>query len=159
MFRTLWNSTSARFDLGGKQMGKMEYLLGGALTLIILGSLAISLYSFFRGGPNTSQVKPVITYHCDKCGHEFDFQAPEPDPNNPNAMMPDPMMGPRPIECPQCHAKPFSAWLMNRCVDPKCGKLFAQLPESHDPRWSGEVVCPWCKTNQTQFIRDKILKR
>ena len=104
-------------------------------------------------------VEPVITYHCDKCGHEFDYKAPEQDTNNPTAGMPDPMMGPRPIECPKCHAKPFTAWLMNRCVAPKCGKLFPQLPESHDPRWSGEVVCPWCKTNQTQFIRDIILNR
>ena len=158
MFRTLWNSTSARFELGGKQMGKMEYLLGGALTVIILGSLAISLWSFFRGGTGGGdKIEPVITYHCDKCGHEFDFQAPEPDPNNPTAGMPDPMMGPRPIECPQCHTKPFTAWLMNRCV--KCAKLFPQPPESHDPRWSGEVVCPHCNTNQTQFIRDKILNR
>lgn len=163
MMKASWESSASRLDLGTRNLGRMEYLLGAALGIIIVGSLIMSIYVMFRGG--NQPLTPGTRYKCEKCGHEWDFDiqkemaAANQDPRGPRGpMMMEQMgpMGPQAKDCPQCKAK-LSCWLMNRCVNPKCGKYWEKTPQERDPRIGAiSRVCPHCKTDQIQWLRDNL---
>jgi hypothetical protein len=160
--KTPWNA-GARFDLGGRSMGKMEYLLGGALTVIILGSVGLSIYMMMGGKENTAS-QPITHYYCEKCQKEFEFDfrkqfenTQDPRAARPmNPMMYDPRFGEMGIDCTQCGQK-ACAFRMNRCE--KCGNYWPTTAEERTPRTAGNKrICPKCNTDQFEYLKEKYSK-
>lgn len=145
MFRLpMLGSSKGCLDLGGKQMGKTEYLLGAALGLVIVGSLAMAIYT--SGNPSAPG-DGLNHFKCYSCGKEFTVD-PMTDPTlnreSPDYRPPDPY-GPPSRICPSCKNK--DAYPMTYC--PKCKKYFLPDKRTWDPMHPPEVkiVCPICGTD------------
>lgn len=165
MTRATWSPSSCRFGLGGGSMGKMEYLLGGALGVIILGSLGMSIYFMFRDPPPPPAASTMYKCSVPTCGHEFEYDYKkemarnQQDPNFRPPMMD--MMGPQAKDCPKCKAQ-LSCYLMHRCY--KCGKYWPMAESERPPMpgqgppkpVSGGQVCPACGQDQIQWLRENL---
>lgn len=143
---------SKRLDFsGGGSDRKVEFLLGGALALIILGAIALSLWSFI--GPDDEGDDGETQFKCVACGHQFEAST---KTESGDEMAPPPgMIGPPPRECPECGK---DAYPMNQC--PECGEWF--LPEENDDgaRYiTSETECPHCHANYIEAMRKKRSKR
>jgi len=142
---------------GGGKGFNMEYLFAGALAVIILGSLILTIY-FTLGGGEPSPGDLEVTFKCAKCGYEFSKKPEEVRPMGPD-MMPMPMgapgMAPIALDCPKCGAKK-SAFQAVKC--PNCGAFYISQITTH-PVAPGEGrqlrdVCPKCGTDRIQWYRE-----
>lgn len=142
---------------------KMQYLLAGALILIIAISLISVIMGAMGGGPD-SRAPTELRYYCLETEKEFTLKPEEMD----EMMMVDPMMGL--IKSPYTDKK--TGVSMTRC--PSCEKYFVpeyikeayrKNPEGPimgpmmDPGQAESTVCPHCGTNIQEYYRQKARER
>jgi ribosomal protein L32 len=143
---------------------KMQYLLAGALVLIIAISLISVIVSATDSGPQ-NQGPRENKYYCLETGKEFTL---DPEDMTDEMMMVDPMMGL--VKSPYTDKK--TGYAMTRC--PNCEKYYVpeyvkeaykQNPEGPimgpmmDPAQMNETVCPHCGTNLHEYYRKKARER
>jgi len=157
MFRLRRSDTGTRrLDFGGGGGRGTEYLLAGALAVIIVGSLAFTLWNAFSGGG-----KPAVEteWHLKclnpECGYEF-VAKPEDLKGKVNEEMLSQDPAHMRLPCPKCGQ--VSAVRMEKCPNPDCGIYF--VPELYkDPDGileSGKpirFICPKCHTDVTEWRR------
>ena len=109
---------SRLFSVGG---GKAEYFLAGALGIIIIGALVMTLEPW-HWVSHASGPTPQLIYKCSdpNCGFEFPVDKPVIDPNLPPGRPPS-----FTLDCPQCGGKQC-CWPTAVC--PNCGGRY--IPES-----------------------------
>lgn len=146
---SLWENIK---QLGGGR--GVEYLLAGALAVVIIGAVALSVVSFLGGDEDEVPIgDPVAHFQCQVCKKEWTSRFDE---------LPEGAVGPggieRALDCPLCGAK-NSSLHMTKCVNPDCGKYFVPaVGESPmDPRV--RPVCPYCKTDQLEWRRQERKKK
>jgi len=153
-------TSGGRFlDLGGGALrggGRgMEFLLAGALGLIIIGSLGLTLYSLFgEPGAAGGTGRELPRFQCQKCGHEFAMPS-----EKVYEMVPETELsryGIARLDCPKCGARK-SALEMTKC--PKCGKYYlsegmkarGDAFTQREPKAGEQAhreVCPHCGTDR-----------
>ena len=140
----------------------MEYLLIGALAVVIAGSLVLSLKQ--GCGSTTRTLDGDSPYICTECNEQF---VPDKDKRPPVGMM---VGGPghaMPIDCPRCEKK-ACALPMRKCPKPECAKYFLSptIKYDYDMNKEGEVpedhpaeICTHCGTDVAQWLHDHRPKR
>ena len=173
MSPNVWRSRDCkRFEFGRMGGNKVEYILAGALALIIILSLFVTLTGVIwgRGGSRKDVIHHLI---CEKCGHEFKKTPQELAElseelgqmyGGPDAMMLMQMRGPI-LDCPKCGAEK-SCWLAVRC--PNCEKwVLSQvqrvLYEAHRTRRQPPPdlrdICPHCRTDTMEWHKERSRKK
>lgn len=132
---------------------KMQYLLAGALVLVIVISLVATFASFFGSDSGPGGPKEMH-YWCEDTKQEVVL---DPSQFTPEQMMGDPVHGMR-IVNPDTGKR--SLIPMMQC--PKCQKWF--VPDSwKDPRGmmtpNQQLVCTHCDTDVIQYQREQRKKR
>ena len=150
---------------------KMEMLLGGALAIIIIGSLALMIVPLFRGPPRGAISDEKWHYQCQECKGEWEVDAKEivegidalagedarlGGGDEPQFYYPD---------CPLCGAK-GSSIKMIQCLNEECAKYFVtddmkSFPPLSDRFMRGEIapqVCPYCGTDRMEVTRERAIK-
>jgi ribosomal protein L37AE/L43A len=127
----------------------MEYVFAGALALIIIGALALSLNAVMGGGGPRGDVEDAH-WKCEACEEVFvdnDYLPEEEMIEGP---------GVAELDCKACGAED-SVFLMIKC--PNCEQWY--IPESHR-QWEAveegaEIrdICPHCGTDYVQYWLDK----
>ena len=162
-FSTLPGSRPSRLNLGGRGT---EFLLGGGLVVIIVGSVVLSIFGGGEGGPG--DIKPM--WQCQACKHPFE---PEPMKESPIRRGPgfmDDDMRMIFLDCPKCSEKE-SCLPMSRCLE--CKKFYvsdatrwrAEFQKENPEQRMGAVgrppknVCPHCKTDQREWRRKNRAKK
>lgn len=139
----------------------MEYVFGGALALLIVAALALSIHgSLFskKGSGLVDKIPDDVYFHCDKCQNEFpilrkDLTQQQRAQQNRGLMNAD---------CPKCNEK-GSSLEMARCPVPKCKKYY--VPESYrdiDALMSmrpGSDICSHCGTDILEWRAEDSAKR
>jgi len=172
MSNSAWQSPGIRkLNLGGGGGGggdrKMEYLLVGVLALIIVGSLAGVLWQIFGGGTSAPSGPPVLRFKCSKCGHEWEKDMSQMEPDNPEFMMgPGGYMAAQ--DCPACKEKATGDQMV-QCPNPDCKKWYVSeqmkferrmmmgqaTPEEQPPK----DICPYCGTDRVDWYYQEAKKR
>lgn len=145
---------------GGRGVGGKgtEYLLIGALAVVIIGSLVLTFY-FGMGGRKSARGRAKLMFQCSECDAVFEL-----DPKTISRKDMGPEMGAmgmgimRP-DCPKCGAKK-SGQPMVQC--PKCKKYYVSprlnwneitarggRPEGDPPK----DICPYCGTDRVEWYR------
>jgi len=147
----------------------MEVLLGGALAIIIIGSLALMVVPLFRGSTHSVASDGKWHYQCQGCKEEWEVDSGEitdrlfalskegvrlQGGGDPEFYYPD---------CPLCGAK-ASSIRMVKCLNPDCGKYFV-TDEMKSPSPGGFIaekrtpqVCPYCGTDRLEVIMEQARK-
>ena len=152
MLRSRLSQAVQRLEFAG---GRTEYLFAGALVLIVVAALGLSIYFAFGGrGNDFERPDPNVPYECEACGHHWTVNMEDIDPDRAMASE-----GPIIEPCPSCGA-PDTGYPMTKC--PKCGKYF--LSEYHrDWQLMGEEgqdeLCPHCGLNINEYYRQELEKR
>jgi ribosomal protein L32 len=146
-----------RLNIGGGGGGGSgtEFLLIGALALIIVGSLFLGVRQ--GCGPSRTAVEPQeVFYFCQKCKQKF-----KPDPNSLAELEMYAPMGIMRLDCPLCGAKK-SAVPMVKC--PNCGEYYVspQLAYEEQMMMGRDLsnvqmpkdICPHCGTDRMQWYRE-----
>ncbi len=148
---------------GGGSVRKNEYLMIGALIIIIGGSLAFTILRLTSSSGPGDRTPPEIWFHCDKCKHEFKL---EREGKEMFEMMDE--MGMSARDCPKCGEKKC-CYQMTKC--PKCGKYYpspaakywADMYRTGKEHVKGEKppksICPHCHTDRDAYIREMIRKK
>ena len=162
----LWTTLGARrLDLtgGGSFFSgrRTEFLLVGALIVVIGGSLALTLFSAW-GTPGTGKFEPPW-YKCNKCGHEFQVEMTEGGPGAMPGGPGDPTMMYKAPDCPSCKAE-GTGELMVAC--PKCEKRYVSEINRHSMQFRGGIppapqdpakmpkdICPFCQTDRMEWFK------
>ncbi len=149
-----------------------QYILGGALVVIIALSLVSVFWSSFRG-PNNN-VPPELHAYCLETDQEFvvdpSKMGPEGGPN-PGMMMPNPGMGGMGGLILSPFTNKYTAVMMTHC--PSCDKWFVpeylkdalerkdQSPMMMMPpaEMQKSMICPLCKTDIVQWYKDHRSKK
>jgi len=145
-----------RLNLGGA--GKSEYLMIGALVVIIVGSLVFTIMRFTGDGAGGGGPAAEMKFQCQQCGHIF-----TPDPAQGEQYEMAMEMGMAGLDCPNCGAEK-SALIMTKC--PSCGEYYvsdqtkweAKYSMSDQPPPPGPAprsVCPKCGTDYQDWWRKK----
>ena len=111
---------------GGTGGKGTEYLLIGALAVVIIGSLVLTFYGTGNNKNRGRDHKPMFKCSVAECGHEFefDFRTMSPEDMDPEMGPMGPMgMGVMHPDCPKCGEKK-SGDPMVRCPNPKCEKYY-----------------------------------
>lgn len=146
----IWSALSAkRLNLGSGGGGgggfgdkKMEYVLGGALALIIVGSLALTIYfGFIRDSGSSAYADEPIFFQCRKCSTKFSVKV--KDLREPTSEMGMPWPG----KCPNCGADSDQDFIaMVQCY--KCQHWFvpqgAEQQTPNSPPMPVYGKCPNC---------------
>lgn len=144
-------------------MTKKELLFAGALGLIIVGSLVVTVFMAFSGGSAVADDERNVWYMCDDCGHSWAIP-PEEYGNMIREDQEDPAM--TLLDCPKCQARE-SCYVCRKC--PKCDERF--IPDTlkemiHNPRGMADGsgppvrdVCPHCGADYLEEMRKKYGKR
>jgi len=157
-----WNASAHRkvknLALGGGGGLKTEYLFAGALGLIIVGALILSVYFGFAGSRGEEPV--LVHYKCTACEEEFTIN-PAEQPMDTTGMAGEGdkiALAQLPIDCPKCGAKE-SAYRMRKCLNPECEKYF--LPDSYRPGApaAGRIICPYCGSDQGKLLQKQRIER
>ena len=173
MSRNVWKSCHCkRLEFGRLGGNKVEYILAGALALIIVLSLLLTFKGLIWGG-GVSRADVVHHFICQACRHEFEKTPKELAEmseelgqmyRGPDAMMLMQMGGPV-LDCPQCGAK-RSCWLAMRC--PNCQKWFVSeaqkaMYEAHRTRRRPPAnirhECPHCKIDIVEWHKQHSRKK
>lgn len=159
---TLSRHTVRRLAIGGGEGLNMEYLFAGALGLIIISSLGLTLYFGVLSGPEKQVVDRLTHYKCDQCGEEFTID-PADQPQDPMGITRDKMAELyKRVDCPKCGATESSI-RMAKCLNEECGKYY--VPDSYrDPTaWQeGRMtsdICPHCGTDMRKLRRARARMR
>ncbi|MCK4602803.1 MAG: hypothetical protein KAU28_10080 [Phycisphaerae bacterium] len=150
MSGTFWpKAGSKRLDFSGAGGGrKIEFLLGGALAVIIIGSLLLIIWPMVTGGPWPSKDR-TYRFECQKCLHQFEMSMEDLDRREAEPSMAP--MGVYMLDCPKCGGK-NSALVMSKC--PNCQKWYVlsrdKSPMQERPEDIGNV-CPHCKTDVDEW--------
>jgi DNA-directed RNA polymerase subunit RPC12/RpoP len=142
-----------RLDLSG--VGKQEYVMIGALVVIIVGSLVFTVIHITGDDTPGGGAQYEVKFKCEQCGHEF-----SPDPKQSDDYEMAMEMGGA-IKCPECGGQ---ALPMTRC--PNCEKYYvsdltryqAQYYASDQPPPPGpepKQICPHCGTDYREWWRKK----
>lgn len=134
---------------------KMQYLLAGALVLVIVISLVATFASFFGDG-STSGGRKEMHYWCTETKQEVVLS---PEQMKPGEMLPP--MGPG-GGMQMVNPDTGRATLVPMMQCPKCTKWF--LPEGwEDPRGmmmpNQQLVCTHCNTDVIQYQREQRKKK
>jgi len=141
----------------------MEYVFAGALALIIISSLVLTIYHV--GGDKTGSGGRIIRLECQSCGHQFELTPKEMMEKNSAGPggMPAPGMVPgmaMSLDCPSCKIE-SSAIPMTRC--PACEKYYvseaSKYPEAYMSGQMPPDICPHCNTDRIQWYHDKAKSR
>jgi Zn ribbon nucleic-acid-binding protein len=175
MSNPLWSHPGIRrleLGRGGGDSRKLEYLMIGALSIIIIGSIGVAIYSMIGDKTPGSQQARDVNLECVKCGHQFTKAPKDLNVGGPDGMIFE-EMGIVQLDCPKCGAKK-SCLAMVKC--PKCEKFFLaestkqqvaqmQLPP---PRPGGQAtpppkpvrdICPHCGQDRMEWYREKYRKK
>ena len=146
--------TRKLFNFGQSGGNKVEYLLAGALGLIIVGALALTIHTSFGGG-SRGKNRPIV-FECTQCHHHFEQKAEDLyDMEGMYGGMEIPM-----LDCPSCGAQK-SALLTTRC--PACEKHFISQSTLMQVQYgaSGQMppedvrdVCTHCGQDILQWYKD-----
>ena len=152
-------------DLGGAGGGRgwSQWLIVGALLVIIVGAVVTSIYSCL--GPEAGSSTPPTELHfkCGKCGREFEKSHDALSSEAASGEMVDEEDPRFMIDCPACKAKQSCAQMV-KC--PECGKYFVAfqfVPSPTDPNsvvlGKEDDVCPHCQTNRVEWYRKDYERR
>ncbi len=157
IFRPETGSKHLNFSGGGGDR-KVEFILGGILSVIILGSIALIVWPMFKS--DKTEDNGMMKFECIKCGHKFEADTLTPD-GDPQVPLPG-TVGPPPQKCPECGG---DAYPMIQC--PECGAWY--LPERYkDERTRGVPTpgvemprdkCPECGADYIDAVLKKRQKR
>lgn len=166
-----WDSSSKRLEIGGRSITQGELLLGGALGLIIVAALVLTIVSIFRGNDPEGETPTVAKYECTKCGKitTIDLEEARKDPSKyPPEMMggPGPMMGAQ--DCDVCKPQGFEKTVFKQRQCPKCKEWI--LPPAgfrdEEMQMSGPAAdrpadynCPKCQVEVIKFEQDEVRKK
>ena len=131
----------------------MEYVFAGALALVILGALILTVYFGFIHTPGGLEeaLQSEFTFRCVKCEHEFTKER-DDLPVYVLRIMGEGLMF---IDCPKCNAKD-SAYQLVEC--PKCKKLYLAPaysdPEAYLQGLPGANVCEHCGLDVGKWFRE-----
>lgn len=131
---------SGRLEFNTNKMGQKEYLLAGALGVIVIGAVIIMCVAVFKkSAPYEAPVVPM-TFSCTKCKTEFQMPPAEVQTMQAeNLAVPphvyEPGGGLIPgLVCPNCHAKGMSQGV---AICPKCDNHYV-------PKSAALTACPKC---------------
>jgi len=158
---------------GGGDSRKVEYLMIGALSIIIAVSIGVLIYSLIGDSTPGGQQANDIQLECVKCAHQFAKAPADLNPGGSQGMILE-EMGIIQLDCPKCKAKK-SCLPMVKC--PKCKKFYlaestkqqvAQI-QTPPPPSGGQVkpakpitikdVCPHCGQDRMEWYRQKYRKK
>jgi DNA-directed RNA polymerase subunit RPC12/RpoP len=146
MSGTIWKTGGTKkFEFGSGDKG--EYLFGGALAIIIIGALSLTVYYTFLGG-GEGGTKVFMQYQCEKCKAEFPV-----DPTKYPRLMDAETPGDQVLDCPKCGVKK-SAWPMTKC--PACDKYYVR--PSFKAKTGKPDICPFCNAEYLKALREKVEK-
>ena len=149
---------------GGSSGRGTEYLLIGSLAVVILGSIAVTIYVAI-GGAKDKPGKPMA--ECENCNERFEYDLGK----DPRAMglglgggPPDMHVEMYKPDCPKCGQKETGLPLIE-C--PKCKEYFMSpnveyeraIEAGDDPGPLPALVCPKCGTDRQEWIIEKNRKR
>ncbi len=156
-------------DMGTGDSGRQkEFLLIGALAVIIVGALVLTIMYNWSSDEDNSPSDTKIMGKCldPQCAAEFEITL--------DAMTEDerPMSRVLRFTCPTCGTK-RSALIMTRCPVPECRKFFLsdQTIQDHkndlDMQAGREpavthmppIICPYCETDHDQYMREQRKRR
>ena len=142
----LW-STSKESRRMGRRRGaiNMDLVFGAALTIVIVGALALTIYyGFFRKSASKIVANAVVKFYCTKCEQTFEV---------PQSELP---MGPHgPLDCRSCSAKRTSLRMLS-C--PACGEGFVPDRIKFPDRAKKEKlpdICPKCNTDRDAWFKER----
>ena len=151
--------TVKRLAIGGGGGLNMEYLFAGALGVIIMSSLGLTLYFGVLSGPEKRVTDTMSHYKCDQCGEESTID-PADEPQDTMGITRDKMTELyKRIDCPKCGATESSI-RMAKCQNEECGKYY--VPDSYrDPTaWQeGRIasdICSHCGTDMRELRKAKV---
>jgi hypothetical protein len=154
---TLPGSRPSRLAFGGRGT---EYILIGGLLIIIVGSVALSIFGGGKGGPG--DIKPM--WECQACQHRFEPPPVKEAPIRRGPGFIDDDMRMVFLDCPKCSAKE-SCLPMTKCLE--CGEFYVSEPTKWRAKYQKENpnlmtiptgrppknICPHCKTDQREWRR------
>jgi hypothetical protein len=156
MSMNVWKDPgTSRLQFGLGSSGKIEYLFGGALALIIVAALGLTIYSFFVG-PSAPPMPDDFHMFCinPKCPSP-EVVLKRKDLKNEDMyyiMGPAGMMGGRGgPKCPNCGFQ-GSLILELHCPNPSCQKYFVTQEMKYRRPPAGSIICPYCKTDLLRFV-------
>jgi len=140
---------------GGSRDQKMEYLFGGALALIIILALGLTIkYSFF-GGSKGGAVPDELHFFCTACSQEVTIKTKDMKPGEPMlAMAPTGMPGAQKPVCPKC-SQPA---LVMEYKCPLCDQFYVRDLGLSPAAMAGgpkDEICKKCNGNVSEFYRNK----
>ena len=158
---TSWpNHAVRRLNLGkGGSGGKMEYVFGAALAIIIIGAVVLA---FTSGGEE--QIEQIAgdreMYWCQQCQKEFEFDSSTLPPEQQGMYGKATGIVP---PCPTCGGQ-NTVIEMVRC--PECGEYYvSKLKQFERYQMYGQVqpgtptpqdICPSCGTNRVQWYAEHL---
>ncbi|MCK4625340.1 MAG: hypothetical protein KAV00_08525 [Phycisphaerae bacterium] len=153
MSKTMGFRNSGKLDLGGKNM---EYILAGALLLIIIVAVVLSVGGIQCGGGTAGPGgKPM--FKCVECKKEWEIEPEEASKFN-REMERDTgrERGDTPIgwDCPKCN-KEGCVFLMIQC--PKCKKYFLSKRYTDTAAFvkaGRRDICPECDTDVHEWYKE-----
>ena len=169
---SLWSGSGARrLGLSGGGGGggfggrSVEFLLGGALALIIVGSLVMTIMYGWNDGGSGSRTPVKRLYRCESCTKEFELDRRDGPAGLVGMPIRDPGMAPFKPNCPHCQTENAGISL-TRC--PNCEKYYLSpmteyshgvMLEQVPPGEAPLDICKHCGTDRRQWIRDHRKKR
>lgn len=142
-----WLSGVRQFKFGkAGNNPKMEYFFAGALALIIILALFLTIkYSFFKD--SGSNLPDELHFKClnPACGAEALLKSKDVNLEEVDTQRP---------QCPQCGKK--SLVIEQQC--PLCKAYFVnpRLLNPRAPMQSGDQMCPKCNGNITDYYRQMV---
>ena len=129
-------TVAGRLRTGNRGAVNMEYLFGGALAVVIIGAVALTIYF---GWMHTAKGKDTNAHFtCYKCGKEFLVDLFKEQPGEI-------------LDCRVCDGKQTAVRMV---VCPKCNNW----TPLYDKNYKQTLVCVHCGTDRNQYFRDKYRK-
>jgi hypothetical protein len=159
---TSWpDHTVRRLNLGkGGGGGKMEYLFGAALALIIIAAVVLALTG--KRGPQIPQPPEGGTrYTCSQCGEVFALDIASLPPEQQGRYGPQTGMAP---PCPKCGAQNAA---MEMVCCPKCQAFYVSQVKHFDRLQmlggaqglaKPQDICPECQTDRIKWYAEHLTK-
>lgn len=136
MSKLFFNMRGKLLNLGGGGGGgKTEYLLAGGLAVVIIGALALTIYTSMGGPDGRDDDAKVLPYMCDNCGHTWMVSRKEAHPEVDITVEPPPpeiREAPAVLPCPNCQQTQGHQSVT--CAN--CGHVYTPLAYRHESIWA-----------------------
>ena len=135
----------------------MEYLFAGALAVVIIGSIVLTIYFGLLSGPGRESGPDEFHFLCEACNKEVvldveDIPSSSGEGSDEEAFIPTILSR---VDCPECGASQ-TAVLMVQCPNPDCKKYYVS-PVAEDPDAfirmgkAPRFICPDCGTDKMMW--------